>query len=165
MEKVSIVSPVASVRFPHLTNTESYSGVDSGKYALTLIFDPKDRKALDEAITKSGGGKGKSPLKEIPQSGDYDPGMLMLKAKTTNISWVKAVDKEGAAVPLEDITHGSDVRVKLTFAPYEMSGGGVTCYLGSIQLLNGAGGNTDFGPLPEGYEPGSDQFDDPIPGF
>ena len=160
--KVTIVSPVGSVRFPHLTETESYSGVDSGKFALTLIFDPKDRKVLDDAVKKA--GHGKSPIKEISKTGDYDPGMLSLKAKTSNISWVKAVDKEGAAVPLEDITHGSEVRVKLTFTPYTMSGGGVTCYLGNIQLLKGAGGDVDFGPLPTGYEPGED-FDDPIPGF
>lgn len=160
MDKVAIVSPVASVRFPNLETTEVIGGVDTEKYSITLIFKPEDKKVLEDAIKSVGGGKGKSPLKE--KEGDYDTGMYSIKAKTNKIEWVNAVDVAGNKVELGEIGHGSDVRVKLTFSKYEMQGGGVTTYLGDIQLLNKSGGSTDFGPLPKGYEPGED-FDDTLP--
>ena len=64
MDKVAIVSPVASVRFPNLETTEVIGGVDTEKYSITLIFKPEDKKVLEDAIKSVGGGKGKSPLKE-----------------------------------------------------------------------------------------------------
>ena len=162
MDKVTIVSPVASVRFPNLMEHEVFSGVSTGKYSLTMIFKPEDRKLLEDAITKAGGKKGKSPLKEIEADSQYDSGMLQIKAKSQY--QVKAVDASGSIVPLESVSHGSDVRVKLTFAPYTQSGGGVTTYLGNIQLLSSGGtGDLDFGDLPDGYEPGTDDLDDPLP--
>ena len=161
-DKVTVVSPVASVRFPNLTDHEVFSGVSTGKYSLTMIFKPEDKKELEDAIKKAGGGKGKSPLKEIGKDEQYDPGMLLIKAKTAYS--VKAVDASGAIVPLDSITHGADVRAKLTFVPYTMSGGGTTCYLGNIQLLSsGNSGDLDFGELPSGYEPGEDELNDPLP--
>ena len=68
-------------------------------------------------------------------------------------------------MPLESVSQGSDVRVKITFAPYTQSGGGVTCYLGNIQLLSSGGsGDMDFGELPKGYEPRSDEeLNDDLP--
>lgn len=164
MDKVTIVSPVASVRFPNLLEHEVFSGVTTGKYSLTLMFDPKDKKVLEDAIIKAGGGKGKTPLKVIEKDAQYDAGMISIKAKSQYS--VKAVDASGSLVPLESVSQGSDVRVKLTFAPYTQSGGGVTTYLGNIQLLSSGGsGDMDFGDLPEGYEPGSDdgEFNDPLP--
>jgi hypothetical protein len=158
--KATIVSPVASVRFPNLESTEVIGGVDTEKYGISLIFKPEDKEILESAISIAGGGRGKSPLKEM--TGDYDTGMYSVKAKTSRIDWVNAVDASGNKVELSEITHGSDVRVKLTFARYEMQGGGVTCYLGDIQLLKPSGASTDFGPLPDGYEPGAD-LDDPLP--
>jgi hypothetical protein len=88
---------------------------------------------------------------------------MQIKAKTTFS--VKAVDANGALVPIEQISHGADARVKLTFQHYTQQGGGVTCYLGNIQLLSsGSNGDMDFGDLPPGYEPGVDEGEEePLP--
>ena len=154
--KVTVVSPIAHIRFPNLLEHESYGGVTTGKYSLTMVMDPNDVKGIEEAIVSAGGGKGKSPLKSIDADAEYDAGMVQLKAKTTFP--VKAVDASGSFVPLESVTHGSEARVKLTFQRYEQQGGGVTCYLGNIQLLSSGGtGDLDFGELPSGYEPGTDE--------
>lgn len=162
MNKVTVITPVASVRFPNLTSTEVISGVDTGKYAISLMFKPEDIKPLEEAIRSAGGGKGKSPLKEM--TGEYDTGMFQIKAKTANIDWVTAQDISKNDVPLGNINHGDEVRAKVTFAPYEMQGGGVTTYLVGIQVLKAGGANVDFGELPEGYEPRSDEeLDDELP--
>jgi len=162
MEKVTMITPVASVRFPNLTSTEVIGGVDTGKYAITLMFKPEDVKPLEEAIRSAGGGKGKSPLKEM--TGEYDTGMFAIKAKTTNIDWVKAIDTSNKDVPLGNVSHGDEARAKVTFAHYEMQGGGVTTYLGGIQVLKSGGSDMDFGDLPEGYEPRSDEeLDDELP--
>ena len=160
-DKVTIVSPVAGVRFPNLMEHESFGGVTTGKYSLTLVFDPSDKKVIEDAIVSAGGGKGKTPLKEIAEDSQYDAGMVQLKAKTTFS--IKAVDATGSIIPLEHVSHGSDVRAKLTFQKYEQQGGGVTCYLGNVQLLSSGGnGDMDFGDLPSGYEPGED-LDDTLP--
>ncbi len=164
MDKVTIVSPVAGVRFPNLTEHESFGGVTTGKYSLTLVFDTADKKVLQDAIVSAGGGKGKSPLKDIPEDSQYDAGKMQIKAKTTFS--VKAVDANGTLVPIEQISHGADARVKLTFQHYTQQGGGVTCYLGNIQLLSsGSNGDMDFGDLPPGYEPGVDEGggEEPLP--
>ena len=166
MDKITIVSPVGQVRFPSLASTEVFSGVDTGKYSLTLVFDPKDRKVLEDAITSAGGGRGKSPLKEIPADAQYDAGMLMLKAKTTY--QVSAIDVSGNPIDLDKVTQGAEAQVKLTFQEYTLQGGGVTTYLGNIRLLKSGGtGDMDFGDLPDGYEPGVDkedgEFNDPLP--
>lgn len=163
MDKVTIVSPVASVRFPNLLDHEVFSGVTTGKYSITLMFNKGEKKVLEDAIKKAGGGKGKSPLKVIEDDAQYDAGMLSIKAKSQYS--VKAVDASGSIVPLESVSQGSDVRVKLTFAPYTQSGGGVTTYLGNIQLLSSGGsGDMDFGDLPDGYEPGADgELNDDLP--
>jgi len=164
MEKVTIVSPVASVRFPNLTQHEVFDGVSTGKYSITLVFDPKDRKPLEDAISEAGGNRGKSPLKEVPSDAQYDAGMLILKAKSKY--QVKAIDSTGELLlKMENVSQGSEVRVKLSFAPYTQSGGGVTCYLGNIQLLSGGSrSDLDFGDLPENYKPRSDEeLDDELP--
>jgi len=165
MDKVTIVSPVAGVRFPNLMEHESFGGVTTGKYSLTLMFEASDKKVLEDAIVKAGGGKGKTPLKEIPEDSQYDAGKIQLKAKTTFM--VKAVDATGNLLPIEQVSHGADARVKLTFQHYTQQGGGVTCYLGNIQLLSsGSNGDMDFGALPDGYEPGSDESEgegEPLP--
>lgn len=162
VNKVTIASPVAEVRFPNLTSTEVYSGIDTGKYSLTLVFDPKHRKELEAAIVTAGGGKGKSPLKEIPSDAQYDAGMLMLKAKSRYE--VSAIDASNNDIDLSEISMGSEVQVQLSFQEYTQGGGGVTCYLGKIRLLKKNSNNDfDFGDLPEGYEPGTDDLDDPLP--
>ena len=163
MNKVTITSPVASVRFPNLLEYASFSGVKGDKYTIGLMFDKKHKKELEDAITKAGGGKGKSPLKLRGDDEQYDPGMLSILAKSKFM--VKAIDTKGSEVPLDSVTHGSEVQVKLTFERYEQNGGGVTTYMGNIRLLSsGRSGDMDFGDLPEGYEPGSDEeLNDDLP--
>ena len=163
-DKVQIVSPVAKAVFPNLLEHEKFDGVTTGKYSLTLVFDPKDVKPIEKAIAQAGGGKGKSPLRQIPADAQYDPGRFQLKAKT-GFS-IKALDGSKESIGLDRIGHGSEVRVMLSFAPYTQSGGGVTTYLGNIQLLKeGDAGDMDFGDLPQGYAPGADSDDpeDPLP--
>jgi hypothetical protein len=160
-EKVSIVSPIAKAVFPNLLEHEKFDGVTTGKYSLTLVIKPGDIKPVEKAIAQAGGGKGKSPLHQIPADAQYDAGMYRLKAKT-GFS-IKALDASKESIGLDRIGHGSEVRVMLSFAPYTQSGGGVTTYLGNIQLLKeGDAGDMDFGELPKGYEPGAD-LDDPLP--
>lgn len=162
MEKVTIITPVASVRFPNLTSTEVIGGVDTGKYSISLMFKPEDIKPLEDAIRSAGGGKGKSPLKEM--TGDYDTGMFQIKAKTTNIDRVIAIDTSKKEVPLGNISHGDEVRARVTFAHYKLQGGGVTTYLGGIQVLKSSDAGIEWGDLPEGYEPQSDaELDDELP--
>ena len=79
--KVTVTSPVASVRFPNLLEHEVFSGVTTGKYSLTLIFKPEDKKVLEDAINSAGGGKGKTPLKVIEKDAQYDAGMIMHQGK------------------------------------------------------------------------------------
>jgi len=160
-DKVQIVSPVAQVRFPNLLEHEKFDGITTGKYSLTMMFKEEDIKPIEKAIAQAGGGKGKTPLKQIPADAQYDPGMYQLKAKTG--FGIKASNSSNESIGLDQVSHGSEVRVMLSFAPYTQSGGGVTTYLGNVQLLReGDGAVTDFGDLPQGYEPGAD-LNDPLP--
>ena len=160
-DKVQLVSPVAQVRFPNLLEHEKFDGITTGKYSLTMMFSEKDIAPVEKAIALAGGGKGKTPLRQIPADAQYDPGLYQLKAKT-GFS-IKASNSAKESIGLDRISHGSEVRVMLSFAPYTQSGGGVTTYLGNIQLLKeGDVGESDFGDLPQGYEPGED-LDDPLP--
>ena len=150
-EKVNIISPVAKAIFPNLVEHEEFQGTSTGKYSLTLVFDPKDVKPIEKAIAQAGGGKGTSPLKQIPNDAEYDSGMYRLKAKTSYP--IRVLDTSKTPIPLDRVTNGSEVRVQLSFAPYTQSGGGVTVYLGNIQLLKAAdSGDLEFGDLPEGYD-------------
>ncbi len=162
-DRIEITSPVAKAIFPHLLFHEEFQGESKEQYSLTLVFKPDDIGPIEKALAQAGGGKGQSPLKLIPDDAKYDPGMYRLRAHTT---WtVKAFDtsKDKEPIELGRVSHGSEVRAKLTFVPYPGFGGGVTTYLGNIQLLKeGSSGDSDFGDLPEGYEPGAD-LDDPLP--
>ncbi len=162
-DKVTITTPVCSVRFPHLTEHEKYDGITTGKYSLTMVFDPEVAGEVADAITKAGGGRGRSPLKEIPADAQYDAGKFIMKAKSGYE--VKAFNISGSPISLSDVTPNSVVRVKVSFAPYSQQGGGVTAYLGNIQLLEaGATGDADFGDLPAGYTlPSDEELDNNIP--
>ena len=150
-DKVVIISPPAKALFPNLLEHEEFQGVTTGKYSLTLVFDPKDVKPIEKAIAQAGGGKGTNPLKQISDDAEYDAGKYTLKAKSAY--QVKAVNAANEPISLDQIGQGSEVRVRLSFAPYTQGGGGVTTYLGNIQLLKaGDSGDMDFGALPEGYE-------------
>ena len=162
-DKVTILSPAAKAIFPNLLKHEEFNGEIKGKgqYSLTLVFDKADIKPIEKAIAQAGGGKGASPLKHIGDDEKYDAGKYRLKAHTTFA--VKVVNKSKESIGVDRISQGSEVRVWLTFEPYQGFGGGVTTYLGPIQLLKEGGlGDMDFGDLPEGYEPGAD-FDDELP--
>ena len=149
-EKVQIVTPVVTAKFPNLTDTEKFDGTDTNKYSLTMVIKPEDVEPFEKAIHLANGGKGKSPLKQIPETDEYNPGCFQVKAKSKFP--VSAVDAGGNHVDLSSITNGSEVRVKLGFAPYTQSGGGVTAYLGNIQVLKARkGSDLDFGDLPPGY--------------
>ena len=124
--KVQIVSPPASVLEAHLTETEKFDGTDTRKYSMTLAFSEDQVQPIREAILEAGGGKGMSPLKERD-------GLFLLKARSTYP--VRVVDVANEPIALERITVGAEVRAKLGFASYKSQGGGVTTYLGNIQLL------------------------------
>jgi hypothetical protein len=149
-DKVQIVSPVATAKFPNLQETEKFDGTDTGKYSLTLVFKPEEVEVIEKAIVKAGGGKGRSPLKLIATDDPYHPGAFQVKAKSRY--QVRVVDAAGSEVDRSRVQNGAEVRVKLGFAPYTQQGGGVTTYLGDIQLLKERkGSDIDFGDLPEGY--------------
>jgi hypothetical protein len=149
-DKVQIVTPVVTAKFPNLLETEKFDGTDTGKYSLTMVIKPEEVDSIEKAIAQAGGGKGRSPLKLIATDDAYHPGAFQVKAKSKFP--VRAVDVTGKPVDLSEITNGAEIRVKLGFAPYTQSGGGVTCYLGDIQVLKARkGADIDFGDLPEGY--------------
>ena len=148
-ERIQIVTPVVKAQWPNLSETEKFSGQDTEKYSLTMIIDPKDKKLFEKAIAEAGGGKGKSPLKEIPDDAEYDAGMLKIKARTKHK--VRVVDLSGSPIERDSVTNGSEVRAKINFVPYTQQGGGVTAYLGDVQLLKARTSDIDFGDLPEGY--------------
>ena len=149
-DTIKVVSPVCEARFPNLTETEKFEGTDTGKYSLTMVIDPKDIAPIEKAIAQANGGKGNNPLKQIPADADYDGGKFKLKAKSKFP--VTAVNLQKEAIDLGRIGGGASIRTILTFAPYTQGGGGVTVYLGNIQVLKeGKSNDLDFGDLPEGF--------------
>ena len=155
-----VVGP-CELKFPNLVDTESYGGVDTGKYSATFMFD-KDSdsvKAMKKAIAEAGGGKGTSPLKEIPADAEYDAGMFRIKAKSK--FRIRVVDSADNAMDPNSIA-GATVQAVIGFAPYTQGGGGVTAYLNAVRVLRaGGGGMEDFGPVPAGYE--DVELNDPLP--
>ena len=116
-----IITPPARVAPVHL--------VETGEYSITLLFDAKDIEPIEKAIAKVMPNKkgARSPLHYSKNLGYR----LRLKSK----SQVKAVNVIKKPIPLENILPGAIVRVQASFASYEQGGGGVTAYLGNIQLL------------------------------
>jgi hypothetical protein len=156
---IKIVSPVCEARFPNLTSTEKFDGTDTGKYSLTIILDEKDIKPIEKAIAEANGGKGNNPLKQIPADAEYDAGKYKLKAKSQ--FQVKAVNRNKESIDLSRVGGGASIRVQLGFAPYTQGGGGVTVYLGNVQVLKeGQSNDLDFGDLPEGFGDSDDLGED-----
>ena len=116
-----IITPLARVAPVHL--------VETGEYSITLLFDAKDIEPIEKAIAKVMPKKkgARSPLHYSKNLGYR----LRLKSK----SQVKAVNVIKKPIPLKNILPGAIVRVQASFASYEQGGGGVTAYLGNIQLL------------------------------
>ncbi len=160
MAAIKLITGAVQCKFPSLDTTEVFDGVDTGKYAATFLVDPKDVKPLQDAIKAAGGGRGNNPLSQIPDDAKYDPGMWRFKAKSKFP--VKVVDKAGAVISNDSVPNAT-VRASVNFAEYQAGPNvGVTAYLQGIQVLEAGGSDVDFGPLPDGYEPGAD-LDDPLP--
>ena len=63
-----------------------------------------------------------------------------------------AVNRDKESIDLSRVGGGASIRVQLGFAPYTQGGGGVTVYLGNVQVLKeGKSNDLDFGDLPEGF--------------
>jgi hypothetical protein len=158
----SIVVGPCEIRFPHLVETERFQDVDTGKFSCTFMFSPDSDSiaAMKKKIAEVGGGKGSNPLSQIPEDAEYDKGMWKVKAKS---KWVpKIVDAAGEPVSADKVM-GATVQAVLGFDAYTMGSGGVTTYLQAIRVLRaGTGGEVDFGPVPDGYEPGAD-LEDTLP--
>ena len=159
VDKVQLVVGPAEVRFPHLEETESFGGVDTGKFSCTFLIDPTSDSVqeIKKAVARANGGRGTNPLSQIPDDAEYDPGMYKIKGKSK--FRIKVVDVENKAVDASRV-QGSTVQAVLGFVPYTMGGGGVACYLNAIRILeegSGPGGSVDFGPVPSAYVPGEDQ--------
>ena len=118
-----IITPLAKVAPVHL--------VETGEYSITLLFDAKDIEPIEKAIAKVMPKKkgARSPLHYSKNLG------YRLRLKSKPKSQVKAVNVIKKPIPLENILPGAIVRVQASFASYEQGGGGVTAYLGNIQLL------------------------------
>ena len=118
-----IITPPARVAPVHL--------VETGEYSITLLFDSKDIEPIEKAIAKAMPKKkgARSPLHYSKNLG------YRLRLKSRPKSQVKAVNVIKKPIPLENILPGAIVRVQASFASYEQGGGGVTAYLGNIQLL------------------------------
>ena len=125
----TIITPLARVAPVHL--------VETGEYSITLLFEAKDIEPIEKAIAKVMPKKkgARSPLHYSKNLGYR----LRLKSK----SQVKAVNVIKKPIPLEKILPGAIVRVQASFASYEQGGGGVTAYLGNIQLLRDSPNKVD----------------------
>lgn len=149
---VKMITQPARAVFPHLVDTESFQGQDTGKYAVTLEFSPEAVADIEEAVASINSKGGTSPLKKIPEDAEYGPGNYRIKAKSR--FKVKVLDKNKEAVDPGTISNGDEVRASIGLAAYKTGANhGVTVYLNGIQLLSGgsAGSDLDFGALPEGY--------------
>ena len=158
-ETIKMITPMASAVFPHLTETESFMGQDSGKYAITLEFTPEDVAEMEEAISALNVKGGTSPLKKIPDDAEYGAGNYRLKAKSRYK--VKVVNREKEVIDAGTISNGAQVRASIGFAPYQTgANSGVTVYLNGLQLLTATPsmGGLDFGDLPAGLPE-----DEPLP--
>ena len=118
-----IITPPARVAPVHL--------VETGEYSITLLFDAKDIEPIEKAIAKVMPNKkgARSPLHYSKNLG------YRLRLKSKPKSQVKVVNVIKKPIPLENILPSAIVRVQASFACYEQGGGGVTAYLGNIQLL------------------------------
>ena len=154
MSKVDVITAPVLAKFAHLDEHESFDGISTGKYAVTLIIKPEDSRELQEAIKKAGSGIGNNPLQEIPGDAKYDAGMFKLKAKSKFS--VKVTDKSGVDVAKSSVENAT-VQAAITFADYTAGANrGTTAYLSAIRVLESGGGNVDFGDIPE-------EFNDPLP--
>lgn len=153
---IKMITQPARCLFPSLDKTESFAGVDSGKYAVTLEFDPKDVAEIEKSIESIMPKGGSNPLKQNASDDQYSPNAFRLKAKSR--FKVKIIDKKKEDVSPGDISTGDEVRASIGLAAYSTGANtGVTVYLNGLQLLSGGSSSTvDFGDLPEGYGEGDD---------
>ena len=119
-----IITPLARVAPVHL--------VETGEYSITLLFDTKDIEPIEKAIAKVMPKKkgARAPISPLHYSKT-----IGYRLRLRSESQVKAVNVIKKPIPLENILPGAIVRVQASFASYEQGGGGVTAYLGNIQLL------------------------------
>lgn len=158
--KLSLVTPKGALQWPKLFKPETKFDPD-GVYSTDIVFKldaPGVKEFIDEIETFA---EDQDTGPKMPYVIDEDAGTVTLKAKT------KAKNRDGAAQrpPVVDakrnpitenpnIGNGSIAKLSVTFVPYDQSGGGVTCYLGAVQLLE----------LKE-YTPGVSAFDEEEGGY
>ena len=184
-----IISEAGEALWAHLREPETYKGVSTGNYTLTVKF-PHDvtNKLLAEieaeynSLKKTAECfKGAKPAKgSVPSFGTKElaDGEIAFKFKTKSVIVSKATKEEfKRTVPVFDaklkplmvpIGNGSLVRVKFSIGPKFISGTnyGVTLYLDSVQVLRlveyGANAGSDAAKgfaVEDGYEAPEEGFD------
>lgn len=152
-----IITPVATLSYPHLHQPQASENGGKPKYSCALIFAPgADLTALRDAINAAAEakfpGKGadmvrKGQLKTVLRSGqekDYAEGSFFLNARTEQkpgivYAW-KGEDGKPARVRDEDVREqmypGAQVRASLTAFYYEKGGNkGIGFALNNLQKI------------------------------
>lgn len=159
--KTKFVSKAKQCSFPHVIVADSRFDSQKPKFTVTLLIEKEDedtRKAIEacydaaieEAIAKKFNGKApnKATLRPILKDGDdYDrpefKGKWLLTCSSSTAPQVVDVNLNPITEP-NAIVGGDYIRVSCNFAAYNVGGQkGVSCYLGSVQLVKKT--DTPFG--------------------
>lgn len=159
-KKQTYTTPVATATFVHLTQTEVIDGRDTGKYAISLILDPKNKEQAAlinsvESLAKAGresaiktakvknassivlNSNAKPHLRKNKETGELEEsGLVRLTFKSKYAPKVFGMDK--AQLDASAVRGGDEVRIQFTAQPYVMPAtkiSGVTLYANSILLV------------------------------
>ncbi|MFH1952540.1 MAG: hypothetical protein ABIL06_13085 [Pseudomonadota bacterium] len=134
------VSPIGDAKWAHVqTPKAAYQGIGDAKYQIDVVFDAGgewDELCREIATEIKSNGYKNSPLKKEKNKDDDPTGRYFITFKTGEQYPPKIFDKHGQIIPQEVLVgNGSKVRVAFTMASYDGFGGGVTMYLGAVQVI------------------------------
>ena len=155
------VSKPLEASYPYLINPDTRFDANKGKYTVTVLINKEDEEevnkikaayesAITEGISKKFGGKApnRATLRPVLKDGDdYDraefKGKWLLTCSSSNKPQVVDINLNPITEP-KAIVGGDLIRVSVNFAAYNVGGSkGVSCYLGSVQLVKKT--DTPFG--------------------
>lgn len=144
---LKLVTPRGSLLWPKLFKPDTKFNPD-GVYSTGIVMhleDPKVKEFL-EKIKEFKEETNAGP--KLPFSMDKDEGTVTLRCKTMELPAV--VDAKKNPIDKDpNVGNGTVAKISVAFVPYEMQGGGLTCYIQAVQLIE-----------VKHYTPGVDGFDE-----